>query len=253
LALMNLMVTLGPAIVPMLGGALAATWGWRSIFVVLAALGFCLIVLAWRLLPETGGRDGNADLQTLGRNYRSLFLSPEFCGFALGGGCATTAMYAFIASAPFIFTRPLHRPAHEVAFYLPVLIAGVWLGSALTSRLIAKLPLARVLVGDNLLSVVAAFVLLGATLLGALTVAITVASMFRLHAWGWRRISGSADTGGQRHIGWASGLYGFAQMAVGAGCTALAGLGSDPALAAALVLSGAGIIAQLSLWAALRH
>jgi MFS transporter, DHA1 family, multidrug resistance protein len=40
LALMNLMVTLGPAIVPMLGGALAATWGWRSIFVVLAALGW---------------------------------------------------------------------------------------------------------------------------------------------------------------------------------------------------------------------
>jgi MFS transporter, DHA1 family, multidrug resistance protein len=140
LASMNLMVTLGPAIAPMVGSALASRWGWRSIFVVLAALGVSLIALTWRLLPETGGRMGRSDLQTLGRDYRSLLVSPAFCGFSLGGGCATTAMYAFIASAPFIFTKQLHRPADEVAFFLPVLIAGIWLGSALTSRLIARFP-----------------------------------------------------------------------------------------------------------------
>jgi MFS transporter, DHA1 family, multidrug resistance protein len=256
LASMNLMVTLGPAIAPMVGNALASTtWGWRSIFVVLAALGVCLIVLTWRLLPETGGREGRSDLQSLGRDYRSLLVSPAFCGFALGGGCATTAMYAFIASAPFIFTRQLHRPVGEVAYFLPILIAGIWLGSALTSRLVARLPLGRVLVGANLLSVFAAFVLLGATLLGQLTVAITMASMF-VFTLGAGIASPAALTQAvsvnPKVIGSAAGLYGFAQMAVGAACTALAGLGTDPALAAALVLSGAGIIAQLSFWAALR-
>ncbi len=53
-----------------------------------------------------------------------------------------------------------------------------------------------------------------------------------------------------RVIGSASGLYGFIQMAVGASCTALAGFGRDPALAAALVLAGAGVVAQISFWIA---
>ena len=53
-------------------------------------------------------------------------------------------------------------------------------------------------------------------------------------------------------IGSASGLYGFTQMAVGAACTALAGLGPDPALAAALVLVAAGLVAQLSFQIATR-
>jgi DHA1 family bicyclomycin/chloramphenicol resistance-like MFS transporter len=39
-------------------------------------------------------------------------------------------------------------------------------------------------------------------------------------------------------------------MAVGAALVALAGLGADPALASALVLLGAGVVAQASFWMA---
>jgi DHA1 family bicyclomycin/chloramphenicol resistance-like MFS transporter len=42
-------------------------------------------------------------------------------------------------------------------------------------------------------------------------------------------------------------------MLVGAICTALAGVGTDPALATALVLAGSGCLAQLSFWVAGRH
>jgi DHA1 family bicyclomycin/chloramphenicol resistance-like MFS transporter len=52
-------------------------------------------------------------------------------------------------------------------------------------------------------------------------------------------------------IGSASGLYGFTQMAVGALCAALAGLGSNPALATAVVLVSAAAVAQVSFWIAL--
>jgi DHA1 family bicyclomycin/chloramphenicol resistance-like MFS transporter len=48
--------------------------------------------------------------------------------------------------------------------------------------------------------------------------------------------------------GSASGLYGATQMAVGAVCTALAGIGGDPGLAAASVLVGASILAQSCFW-----
>jgi MFS transporter, DHA1 family, multidrug resistance protein len=53
-----------------------------------------------------------------------------------------------------------------------------------------------------------------------------------------------------RVTGTASGLYGLIQMAVGAVLVALAGLGANPALASALVLLGAGVVAQTSFWVA---
>jgi DHA1 family bicyclomycin/chloramphenicol resistance-like MFS transporter len=42
-------------------------------------------------------------------------------------------------------------------------------------------------------------------------------------------------------------------MAVGAICTALAGIGANPALAATLILTVAGIIAQAAFWLAQRR
>ncbi|SHK11652.1 hypothetical protein SAMN02745194_04212 [Roseomonas rosea] len=42
------------------------------------------------------------------------------------------------------------------------------------------------------------------------------------------------------------------QMAVGAACTSLVGLGGNLALAAAVVLTAAGLVAQVSFWTALQ-
>lgn len=254
LALLNLMVTLGPGIAPAIGGALASTAGWRSILWLLSALGAGLLVLAWRLLPETARGGSDADVAVLARNYGRLLRSPAFLGFAIGGGCATTAMYAFIASSPFIIVDQLHRPAYEVGVYLAVLIAGVWLGSALASRLAGRTPIGRLLVGANLLSVLAAFAFLAAVLSGHPSIAVIVGPMFvfTLGAGLASPLALTEAVSVNPHvIGSASGLYGFMQMAVGALCTALAGIGGNPALSTALVLVGAGIVAQISFWIAL--
>lgn len=255
LALMNLMVTLGPGVAPIVGGAIAASAGWRAIFALLVALGVTNLLLAWRLLPETGSRVSH-DTATLARNYGRLVVSPAFLGYAIGGGCATTSMYAFIASAPFILMGELHRDPHEVGFILAVLVSGVWLGSVLTSRLIVRVPINRLLVGANALSVIAAFVFLGAVLQGALSVPLMIGSMF-VFTLGVGIAAPAALTQAVSVdpiiIGSASGLYGFAQMAVGALCTALAGFGPDPALSTALVLAGSGCVAQLCFWIAGRR
>jgi DHA1 family bicyclomycin/chloramphenicol resistance-like MFS transporter len=43
--------------------------------------------------------------------------SPAFLGFAIGGGCATTSMYAFIAAAPFIFVHELGPGEYALGDY----------------------------------------------------------------------------------------------------------------------------------------
>jgi DHA1 family bicyclomycin/chloramphenicol resistance-like MFS transporter len=255
LALMNLMVTVGPGVAPMVGGAMATTLGWRSIFVLLVGLGISNMLFTWRLLPETG-KPGEQGTAALLRNYLHLLKSPAFLGYAIGGGCATTSMYAFVAAAPFIFVNQMHRPAYEVGIYLGVLIFGVWIGSILASRLIQRVALKPLLIVANLVGVAAVLVYLVAVLTGTAGVALTVGSMF-VFTVGVGIASPAALTQAVSVnplvIGSASGLYGFTQMAVGALCTAAAGIGSDPALAAAIVLTAAGIVAQLSFWIATRR
>jgi MFS transporter, DHA1 family, multidrug resistance protein len=253
-ALMNLMVTLGPGAAPLIGGALANSVGWRSLFILLCALGVANFLLTWRMLPETGTplRGGASHLV---RSHGYLLRSPAFLGFAIGGGCATTSMYAFVAAAPFIFIRELHRSSDEVGPYLAVLILGVWIGSMLASRLVTRMPTRRLLIGANALSVVAALALLAGVLTGHLSVALAIGTMF-VFTLGVGTAAPAALTEAisidPAIIGSASGLYGFTQMAVGALCTALAGLGDSPSLAAALVLGGAGLVAQISFFVATR-
>src|SRR6185312_9619140 len=54
LALLNLVMMIGPGLAPLLGPLLVVGLGWRSIFVLLAALGAATFLFSWRLLPETG-------------------------------------------------------------------------------------------------------------------------------------------------------------------------------------------------------
>lgn len=253
-ALMNLMVTLAPGIGPLVGGAVANTAGWRALLALLCVVGVVNFILTWKLLPETGRPSRNAGKGLL-RSYWYMARSPAFLGFAIGGGCATTSMYAFVAAAPFIFTRELHRSPDEIGPYISILIFGVWIGSMLASRLIARIPIRRLLIGANSVSVIAAFVFLAAAATGHLSVVLTIVTMF-VFTLGVGTAAPAALTEAisvdPAVIGSASGLYGFTQMVVGALCTTLAGLGSRPSLAAALVLAGAGIVAQLSFWIAAR-
>jgi MFS transporter, DHA1 family, multidrug resistance protein len=256
LAVMNLMVAVGPGAAPLVGGLLATTLGWRSIFFLLAVLGVVNLGFTWRLLSETREQTSGASLAALARNYRQLVVSPSFLGYAVGGGCATTAMYAFIAASPFIFVHQLNRPDYEVGIYLAVLVSGIWLGSMLATQLIARMAMDRLMISANLVSVLAAFTLLAVVLSAHLTVPLAVGSMF-VFSVGVGVASPAALTQAMsvnpHVIGSAAGLYGFAQMGVGALCTAIAGTGSNPALAAALVLSAAGVIGQISFWVAMRY
>ncbi|MFT4191487.1 MAG: multidrug effflux MFS transporter [Comamonas sp.] len=252
LSLMNLIVLVGPGISPLIGAGLAAATGWRSIFLVLCLLGLLNLALVWKRLPRST-RAADMRPKAVMRNYLALLRSRRFQGYALGGGFATTAIYAYVGAAPFIFVEQLHRPAVEVAGYLAFNILGVWFGSLMASRLAGRIPLERLLIAGNLLSGLGAVAFLLVVLGGLLNVPITVLLMLVV-SYGAGLASPMALTlalsQNPAATGSASGLYGFVQMVVGAFCAAASGLGGDPARAAAVVLTGSGLVAQLSFWIA---
>ena len=256
LALTNLLVTAGPAVAPLIGAGLSSLWGWRTILMGLSALGVANFVLAWRILPETHPEALFVSASRYARDYVGLLRSRQFLGYAIGGACATTSLYAFIACAPFIFVDRLHVPSASVGLYLALLVSGLWLGSLLASRLIERFPLHRFLVAANAVSVVAAAFLFGLVIADRATVAGVIGTMFAFSLG----VGASAPAAlvqaisvNPRVTGAASGLYGSVQMAVGAALVALAGLGANPSLASAAVLLGAGLVAQTSFWVARNH
>ena len=254
LALMNMMVMASPALAPLVGGFLAGSLGWRAILAVLCLLGVVNLLLVWRKLAETHPDIGKGDGTSLLHEYASLLRSRQFLGYTFGGGCATTSIYAFIATAPFIFVEQLHRPNEEVGIYLTLLVSGVWLGNALCGRLLGKVPIGRLLMMGNLVGMASVFVALVLVLLGLVTVPALLALMFVFSA-GAGMCSPAALTlavsVNPKVIGSASGLYGCFQMAVGALCTMLAGLGGSPLLSAMLVILGACVLSQFAMRIAL--
>jgi DHA1 family bicyclomycin/chloramphenicol resistance-like MFS transporter len=257
LALMNLVVAVGPGIAPIVGSGLAVFFGWRSIFYALTVLGVVNLLCCWRLLSETRvlSAGDRHDFRALAHNYGLLLKSRAFVGYAIGGGCATTSIYGFIAAAPFIFVHELHRAEGEVGVYLAMLVCGMGFGSFLATRLLPRVEMRRLFLGANALSMLAAVTFLALVCLGFLSVPWAVGTMF-VYAVGFAMASPVALTEAislnPRVTGSASGLYGAIQMGIGALSVALVGLGADPAFAAGLVLVCAGIVGQSAFWIASR-
>lgn len=255
LALLNLMIMIGPGFAPVVGGAVSAAAGWRAIFVLLAATGAATLWLSWRLLPETSRPTGRVRGRALLDDYRELLTSPRFVGFALGGGSATTCVFAFLAAVPFIFTDQLHQPVKMVGIYAGLMVLGMAVGNALTSRLAHRVPSARLLRIGSTLSLLSAVVLLAIVLDGKLTVLNTIGGML-FFTCGCGMCSpaalAKAVSVNPRLVGSAAGLYGFTQMAVGAACTATAALGHDPGRSALSVMVVSTLLAQVAFTVALR-
>jgi MFS transporter, DHA1 family, multidrug resistance protein len=254
LALLNFMTLIGPGVAPLIGSAIATLLGWRWIFLLLAALGGATLYFTWRLLPQTNVPSGNIRARALLADYAQLLRSPSFMGFALGGACATTSIYAFLSAAPFVIPSRLHRPLHEVGLYLGLLMVGMSVGNVITRNLIRRVSLDRLLIGANLLSTVSAAALLVVTLFGAITIVNVIGLMFLFSvgagATSPAALSKALDVD-SRLVGSAAGLYGSMQMIVGALCTFAVGMGQDQALASATVLTIAMVAGQAGLWMAL--
>lgn len=257
MALMNLMISLGPALAPLLGAALAPWLGWRAILLGMALLGVVNLGCCFWLLPETaparggpGAGAGDGSLRDLLRRYGGLLRSGRFMGYAIGGGCATTAVYGYITAAPFILVRQLQRQAHEVGIYLSLVIAGLWLGSAVAARLAPRMAPDRLMLQGQAISVVGSIAMLTIVWTHGPSLPALVATM-GLFTLGAGIASPGAITQAlsidPRMAGSATGLYGCMQMLVGAACSALVVLGNDPALATALVLVGASLLGQVCL------
>lgn len=220
-----------PMLATPIGGLLSDAFGWRANFLAVATAALATLALVLGRLRET--RTAPAATALAGgvlADYRRLFASRCFNGFAFQGAFAMGAFTAFITAAPYALTGRLGLSATQVGLAFVVVSAGFAGGSLVAGRLPTSFRLwRRALVGS-----VAGLAAVGAGLLLALggvwTVAALVgpAAVFGFATGVTLPASQAGAIGAVPALsGTASGLSGFLGTFVAAAATQVVGALSD--------------------------
>jgi len=143
-------IGVAPAVGPLIGGYLHVLTGWRSSFLLLAALTVPVLVLVLRFLPETAVGDPRAlrPARILGA-YGDLLRRPAYLRFLIPLSAVFGSLFAFVTAGPFILIEHLGVATQHYGLYYGLLILAFVAGSGAASRAAGKLAAER-LVGLSL-------------------------------------------------------------------------------------------------------
>lgn len=249
-----LVMGIAPITAPLIGGQVLAAFGWRAIFLVLAAFGLLCLLMVWFGLEESlpRGRRNTSSLGSVLRGYGGLLADGRFMGFALAGGLASAAMFAYISGSAFVFIELNGvSPAH-FGFYFGANALGLIAVSQLNRRLLERYTSTQLLRFALSITAGAALLLFAATLAGVGGFPLMLALLFvTIASTGMVGPNATALAMAPygRKAGSASALLGATQFAAGALAGALVGL-----LANGTALPMTGVIAACGVgaWLALR-
>lgn len=151
---------LAPAIAPIIGGFLHASYGWRSVFVFMCALGVALWLMTWRFVAESLPAERRVPFHpaSLAGAYAAALRNRRFVARALSCAFGFAGLALYIASAPQFVLRTLHLPETAFAWLFVPMIGGLVAGSSASGRLATRLPRPKVLrLGGAIMGVGAAW------------------------------------------------------------------------------------------------
>lgn len=222
-------VTMGMAVVPMLGpavgGVLDAEFGWTSNFWLLILIALLILALTWFDFGETARRSGET-LREQFSHYPELLSSPRFWGYSLALTFSSGAFFAYLGGAAFVGSDVYGLESAVLGVYFGAPALGYMIGNYITGRYAGQ-------AGVNRLALSGAVTLIAGLVLCILFVAIGYDS--ELTFFGFMSAIGigngmtipSATSGVlsvRPHLaGTAAGLNGAIMLGGGAALSALAG------------------------------
>tara|TARA_R100000005_G_scaffold96605_1_gene85056 strand:- start:3852 stop:5057 length:1206 start_codon:yes stop_codon:yes gene_type:complete len=133
LSRMGTIMGLAPAVAPVLGGYVAALYGWQAVFIV-PALVAMIIVLVTMLFVDESHQNLNRNALHPGhiiRNYAGLLRSREFLGYSLTGGFAFGALFSFISGSPLVLINVYGVAPEVFGYYFAAMVLGYMTGTLL--------------------------------------------------------------------------------------------------------------------------
>ncbi|MGB7180615.1 MAG: multidrug effflux MFS transporter [Burkholderiaceae bacterium] len=123
-----------PPLGTLIGGQLHVYFGWRSTFIVIAALGIALVVASLMGLAPGRPLSRRRSLLGMASSYVSLVREPSYLSYCLVAGFASGAFYIFLGMAPTVLGSYGVGPA-SIGWYILMVPGSYIAGNALTARL----------------------------------------------------------------------------------------------------------------------
>jgi DHA1 family bicyclomycin/chloramphenicol resistance-like MFS transporter len=251
LSAMTAVMGIAPILAPTLGGVLFETVGWQGIFVVLAVFGASCLTVSARMLPETLRERSMRGVGGAVRIYFELLGDRRFMAYALPGGMASGAMFAYISVAAFVFVDVYRFTPVQFSWLFGCNAAALICASQLNAIVLRSVPAASVLRAAMTVSALASVVMLVMAVSGVGGAPAVIAPLFvAIGSLGFSSPNSTALAMAPfaDRAGIASALIGTLQFAIAAISGALAGhLQAHSAIAMAAVMTGCGLIAVLLL------
>lgn len=222
-------VTMGMAVVPMLGpavgGVLDAVLGWQANFWLLALLGLLTLALTWADFGETAHKSGKTLLAQF-REYPELLGSPRFWGYSLACGFSSGAFFAYLGGAPFVGSEVFGLDPARLGIYFGAPAMGYILGNYLSGRYSIRVGVNRMVLWGSLVCGIGVGLSLVLTAMGHATAELFFGFMTFVGLGNGMTIPNA--TAGALSVrpllaGTASGLSGAIMLGGGAALSALAG------------------------------
>jgi DHA1 family bicyclomycin/chloramphenicol resistance-like MFS transporter len=239
-------MVLAPMVAPVIGGIFHDAFGWRSIFLLVAALAVLVFVLGWLRVEESREpvRVGGGGLL---RGFAELLGTPRFVVLMLYPAFSSMIFFGFISGAPYVMAEILHRPATEYGLWFMLVAGSYILGNFGATHLTRRFGSLNLMVVGMVIAVAGAFLLILAQSLGGLTPAtlfLPVALSQIGQGLGLPNAQAAALDAFPARAGTASALTGFTQMlAAGAASQAVGQLQDDSAWPLIILLTIAAIAA----------
>lgn len=106
MGMIMMVISVSPMVAPLLGSGVMALGGWRSIFLVLAALALLSLGLTRIALPETLEREDRRPFRATSfvQGIRTLMSDGTYLGLTFIGALGMASFFVFFASASFVYT-----------------------------------------------------------------------------------------------------------------------------------------------------
>jgi MFS transporter, DHA1 family, multidrug resistance protein len=241
-SLLILINNLGPIVGPVVGGQLLHVTDWRGIFLVLAASSFVVLVVAWRVIPETLGAAARTTggLGPMGVALREVGGDRAFLGYAISSGLAFSAVLAYISGSSFVLQDIYGLSPQAFSAFFALNGVGLVIVTYINSRLIGRLTTRALLLVGMLVLTAGAVVLAVVVAIGDAPVGAILPAFFLIVASVGLVLPNSTTLAMAPHprvAGSASALLGLLQSAGGALVAPLVGIaGTDSAVPLAVIV-----------------
>ncbi|MCT7376520.1 multidrug effflux MFS transporter [Chelativorans salis] len=252
--LMGIILAVGPALSPTIGGLTMELAGWHAIFLIMLAAGFIIVLVVQFWMRETVNRDlSRISPRGLTRAYGTLLKSPYFLTSSVVIAGSVGALYTQATVLPFILMGRVGLSPSEFGVGM-LMQSGMFFVGALTVRFLMRRVSAYRLVPVGL-----GFIALGSVLLAYLLNAappsfLSVMAPVGFYAFGISFVIPAMMTASlapfPRIAGAAAALAGFMQMGGGLVGGSIAALIGEPVFAMSVVVPSMGAMAVMAwlLW-----